>query len=91
MEFPVQLDGDFSQAWSDRNTTVKQVFTTQQIQRTNKFTGVKVQYFTAFFKLIKFLKPDLSSTWTILQLPADVSHPRDGCRRCFRFEMYSCP
>ena len=56
MEFPVQFDGDFSQARPDGDAAVEQVFATQQIQRTDKFSGMKIQYFTAFFKLIEFFK-----------------------------------
>ena len=56
MEFPVQLDVDFSQTRSDWDAAVEQLFAAQQIQRADKFTGMKVQYFTAFFKLIEFFK-----------------------------------
>jgi len=32
------------------------MFAAQQIQRAEKFTGMIIEYFTAFFKLIEFFK-----------------------------------
>ena len=56
MEFAVQLDGDFSEARSDRHAAVEQVFAAQQIQCADKFSGMIVEDFTAFFELIEFFK-----------------------------------